>query len=68
MLFNGTKVKTVDLPTGFALPVINSHYHDIEKLFAFTTYCPGIAFHGLADQLTVYNRVLTDTEVRGLFR
>jgi hypothetical protein len=64
---NGQHVKSLDLPSNFVLDVMNSDFRDVEKHFAFTTYCPGIAFHGLVDQLVVHNRVLLPNEIPGIF-
>lgn len=59
---NGKQVANIDLPADFAFEVAGSASKDIDKKWIFSNYSNGDAFHGLVNELIIYNRMLTSDE------
>ncbi len=60
--FNGKKTADVDLPKDFKLEVIDSKVKDKDKVWSFTNYSNAQVFHGLVDELIIYEKMLTTEE------
>ena len=59
---NGKEVAAIDLPKDFGLDVAGSVYEQFERIWSFTDGGTGTVFHGLVDELIIYNRMLTADE------
>jgi hypothetical protein len=56
--FDGKKVAEKELPRGFQLEVANSSLKDGDKVWSFANYANAQAFHGLVEELIIYERLL----------
>jgi hypothetical protein len=63
---NGQILKEIYPGARYQLPVVGTLFQDRDKVFAFTNYGQGTAFHGYADNLMVFGRDLTDAEMQTL--
>ncbi len=60
---NRIKSAEFDLPKDFKLRVIGSTAEERDKNWSFTNYSNSNVFHGFVDELILYNRMLTDSEL-----
>ncbi len=65
---DGKKVDEFDLPADFTLEVIGSPEEATDKVWAFANYSNANCFHGLVDELVIYNRLLTPAEIEQTLR
>ena len=63
---NGQILEEIYPGARYQLPVVGTLFQDRDKVFAFTNYGQGTAFHGYADNLMVFGRDLTDAEMQTL--
>lgn len=63
---NGLALEEVRLDDGFRFDVMGTSQDSNDKLFTFTNYSNGNAFHGYADNLMIFRRALTDQEMRSV--
>lgn len=61
---NSKLVATIDLPADFKSKVVEKAADD--RFWTFSDYSSGGVFHGLVDEIIVYDRLLTDSEFRGI--
>jgi hypothetical protein len=63
--FNGRRVAEIDLPKDFELQVVKgqSGKEDYDKVWSFTNYSNGKVFHGIVDELLIYDRALSEDEL-----
>jgi hypothetical protein len=59
---NGKKAAVIDLPKAFKLSVIESRAKESDKVWSFTHYANGTVFHGLVDELIIYEKILSAEE------
>ena len=60
---DGRKVLDIALPRNFQLRAITDRVEG-DKVWTFTNYASGNVFHGVVDELIVYNRMLTSEEFK----
>jgi hypothetical protein len=60
---NNARVADIDLPAGFQFEVIGTASENTDKLFTFTDYSVGSVFYGYADNIKVWGRALTPSEI-----
>ena len=63
---NGRALEDVILGNGFRFDVMGTNREETDKVFTFTNYSSGRAFHGYADNLMIFNRALLDVEMRSI--
>ena len=63
---DGNKVTEFDLPRDFKLDLAGESKarQNREKNWTFTNYASGDSFHGLVDELIIFNRMLSDEEFK----
>lgn len=64
---NGSRIREVRLPPGFQFNVEGTAAAATECVFNFNNYGNATSFHGAIDNFKVYNRSITDAEMRTLF-
>ncbi len=62
---NGKKVAHIDLPKEFELEIVKAQLGG-DKVWSFTNYSNGNVFHGLVDELLIYDRTLNVEELEKL--
>lgn len=60
---NGKKVAVIDLPKDFVVEVAKSEAKDTDKWWLFTDFGSGNVFHGLVDELIIFDRALSAEEL-----
>lgn len=60
---DGRNVAQVELPEGFRLEVAESKWDTSSKSWSFANYGNANVYHGLVDELILYNRLLSPEEV-----
>ncbi|HWB09360.1 MAG TPA: redoxin family protein [Pirellulales bacterium] len=60
---DGEKVDEFALPASFKLAVIGSNVEGRDKVWTFSNYSNGNCFYGLADELLVYGKPLSDEQL-----
>ena len=66
---NGLRAEEIQLPADFTLDIINDEkFREYDKVWTFTNYSYGGTFQGLVAGLLSFNTVLSDDEVKRLFR
>jgi hypothetical protein len=63
---NGKAAGEFELPKAFAFEVATSEVKEADKVWTFTNYSNGNVFHGLVDELLIYDRALTPAELTAL--
>jgi hypothetical protein len=63
---NNVRVADIDLPVGFQFEVIGTPEEDFDKVFSFANYSNGTVFHGYVDNLKVWSRALTASEIAAM--
>jgi hypothetical protein len=59
---NGKETTQIGLPKDFKLAVTTSNKKKSDKVWTFTNYSNMTVFHGLVDELIIYNRMLPSDE------
>lgn len=60
---NGKKVAEIAIPKDFKLTIIDAKEKESEKVWSFTNHSNGNVFHGLVDELLIFDRVLPAKEM-----
>jgi hypothetical protein len=63
---NNLRVADIDLPVGFQFDVIGTPAENSDKEFTFANYSNGSTFYGYVDNLKVWNRALSASEIDDL--
>lgn len=63
---NKVKVAEVELPRRFRFEVEDSVFAKTDKAWTFTNYSNGTVFHGLMDEMIIYERMLSEEEFAGI--
>jgi hypothetical protein len=66
--FNGKKLPVVKLPSNIKIKVVGTDAEESDKTISFTNYSNNWTFHGYVNSLIIYNRSLSDIEVKELIR
>ena len=64
---NGVRVREVRLAAGFQFNVEDTPAAATERIFNFNNYGNATSFHGAVDNFKVYNRNISEAEMRSLF-
>ena len=59
---NGKEVAAIDLPKNFGFDIFGSVYEEFNRIWSFTDEGTGNVFHGLVNEVIIYNRMLTADE------
>jgi hypothetical protein len=64
---NGQKTHTIELPKDFELRIIKFDAQKRDKLWSFANYGSGTVFHGLVEELVVFDKALTSEDLKAVF-
>jgi uncharacterized delta-60 repeat protein len=60
---DSTRLEDIYLGPGFQFEVVGTPYEETDKEFTFSNYSNGMAYYGLAANLTVFGRALSPAEI-----
>ena len=63
---NGEAAPPIAIPKDFELSVVSSKFKQSDKVWSFVNYSNGEVFHGLVDELRIYNETLSSKAAAGL--